>query len=338
MIPHTVEHPYIHFNGNSGYARHGDSVSLFADRIDNLNSSGVSSSELSLQLWACQAPYHGGPLTGWKLAEIPLGALQANHYLAPVHSEARAGFPEAGDYAIVLAIAEWDGAGFNRIHDYHNYPNRDVFLHPRFDGPVGYRCLDTGRIAVDVKRIYSPRDPNNTSGTLSLELWALPEPYAGGAFTGCALAAVTLGSLAGGASWQDCAYDLEMTAPPAGTYTLTLMLREWVGNGYATRDHSNFANPVTFPLVSAPPQASETVHADAPVDQAAGPAHSTQPADEADAVERAAAAEHPADSLASQASQQARAVPQNENLSRPRTPDQLIDLARRLFAKFKQHW
>lgn len=338
MIPHTVEHPYIHFNGNSGYARRGDSVALFADRIDNLNSSGVSSSDLALQLWACQAPYHGGPLTGWKLAELPLGALQANHYLAPVDSDARVSFPEAGDYAIVLAIAEWDGEGFNRVHDYHNYPNRDLFLHPRFDGPVGYRCLDTGRIAVEVGRIYSPRDPNNTSGTLCLELWALPEPYSGGAFTGHALAAVTLGSLAGGASWQDCAYDLEMTPPPAGTYTLTLMLREWVGNGYATRDHSNFANPVTFPLVTAPPRASETVGADAPGDQAAGPAHSSQPADEADAVGRAAAAGHPADSLASQASQLNRAAPQNENLSRPGTPDKLIGLARRLFETLKRHW
>ncbi len=243
MIPHTVEHPYILFNGNSGYTWHADRVSLFADRIDNTADSGASSSDLALQLWACQAPYHGGPLIGWKLAELPLGPLQANHYLAPVDSETRASFPAAGDYSIALVIAEWDGTGFNRIHDYHNYPNRDLFLHPRFDGPVGYRCVGAGRIVVEAGGIHNPRNPDNISGTLALELWALPEPYAGGAFTGHALAAVTLGSLAGGASWQDCVHELELTPPPAGTYTLTLMLREWTGDGYVSRDHVNFAQP-----------------------------------------------------------------------------------------------
>ena len=50
---------------------------------------------------------------------------------------------------------------------------------------------------VDVERIHNPRDPNNLSGTLSIELWALPEPYVVGDFAGNALAGVTLGSLAG---------------------------------------------------------------------------------------------------------------------------------------------
>ena len=265
MIPHTVEHPYIHFKGNSGYTRHGDRISLFADRIDNSADSGAPSSDLVLQLWACQAPYQGGPLSGWKLAELPLGVLQADHYLAAVDADTQASLPAAGDYAITLVIAEWDGTGFNRIHDYHNYSNRDLFLHPRFDGPVGYRCVEAGRVVAEAGRIHNPRSPDNISGTLALELWALPEPYAGGAFTGHALAAATLGSLAGGASWQDCVYELELTPPPAGTYTLTLMLREWNGDGYVTRDHVNFASPVTFPLVTAGPPADNSVAA--PPDQ-----------------------------------------------------------------------
>jgi hypothetical protein len=259
MIPHTVEYPFIRFNGNSGYSRHGDTVSLFADHIDNLNSAGITSGSLALQLWACQAPYNGGSLTGWKLAEFLLGILQANHFLAPVKSDVPANFPESGDYAIVLVIAEWDGDDFNLIHDFQNYPRRDVFLNPRLDGLVGYRCMDDGRLVVEVERIQNPRDPNNTSGTLSLELWALAEPYVVGDFAGYALAGVTLGTLAGGASWQDRAYDLEISPPPAGSYTLVLMLREWTGNCYVTRDHSNFKDRVTFPLVTPPLPSSETV-------------------------------------------------------------------------------
>jgi hypothetical protein len=250
MNPDTIEHAFIRFSGDSGYSRHGDTVSLYADRIHNLYTSGVTSGSLALQLWACQAPYAGGHLTGWKLAELKLGILEAHHFIAPVKADVPGYFPEHGDYAIVLVIAEWDGEDFNLIHDFHNYPSRDVFLHPRLEGLVGYRCIDDGRLAVDVERIHNPRDSDNMSGTLSLELWALSEPYVVGDFAGYALGGVALGTLAGSASWQNCSYDLEISPPPPDLYTLVLMLREWDGNGYVTRDHSNFRDRVTFPLVT----------------------------------------------------------------------------------------
>ena len=335
MIPQTVEQPYILFNGNSGYTWHGDHVSLFADRIDNTADSGASSSDLALQLWACQAPYHGGPLSGWKLAELPLGPLQANHYLAPVDSDTRASFPAAGDYAIALVIAEWDGTGFNRIHDYHNYPNRDLVLHPRFDGPVGYRCMETGRMVAEAKRIHNPRAPDNISGTLALELWALPEAYASGAFTGHALAAVTLGSLAGGASWQDCAYELELTPPPAGTYTLTLMLREWNGDGYVTRDHVNFASPVTFPLVPAPP-ASNTATAAASLDESPVAAPILQPAEAATVAGPGGTADE--QRSAPQPPAQPRAAPPSQSARGHSRLAGLMAGARRLFELLKKYW
>jgi hypothetical protein len=337
MTPHAIEFPYIQFNGNSGYARHGDMVSLSAERIDNLNSAGITSGNLALQLWACQAPYSGGNLAGWKLAEFPLGALQANHFLAPVKSDVPANLPESGDYAIALVIAEWDGEGFNRIHDFHNYPKRDVFLHPRFDGLTGYRSVDGGRIAVDVERIHNPRDPDNMSGTLSLELWALPEPYVRGDFAGHALAAVTLGSLAGGSTWQNCAYELEISPPPAGSYTLVLMLREWVGNGYVTRDHSSLQHRMTFPLVASASQASEPVIADAALGQFANTAQSPQQAGEPSVAARAAGAGPPPPKDA----QQTHAAQRREDVSALAILDNLKNLKRfaeRLLNKIKQEF
>jgi hypothetical protein len=250
MSPHSVENAFIQFSGNSGYSRHGDTVSLYAGHINNLSNSSITSGSLALQLWACQTPYNGGSLTGQKLAELKLGILEANHFIAPVKSDVPAYFPEHGDYAIVLVIAEWDGEDFNLIHDFQNYPKRDVFLHPRLEGMVGYRCIDDGHLVVDVERIHNPCDPNNLSGTLTLELWALSEPYVVGDFAGHALAGVTLGTLAGSETWQNCRYDLEIRPPPSGAYTLVLMLREWTGNGYVTRDHSNFSNRMTFFLVT----------------------------------------------------------------------------------------
>ena len=97
-------------------------MSLFADRIDNLNSAVITSGSLALQLWACPAPCNGGVFTGWKLAELLLGILQANHFQAPVKSDVPANLPESEDYAIVLVIAKGDGEGFNIIHDFHNCP------------------------------------------------------------------------------------------------------------------------------------------------------------------------------------------------------------------------
>jgi len=281
MAPHTVKHPYLQLNGNSGYSRNGDTVSLFVDRIDNLNNAGITSGDLALQLWACQMPYTGGNLAGWKLAEFQPGILQAEHFLGPVRSSVPASLPESGDYAIVLVIAEWDGEGFNLIHDFHNYPNRDVFLHPRLDGLVGYRFVDEGRLLVDIGCIHNPRDPDNRSGTLSIELWALPEPYVAGNFAGHALGGVTLGSLAGGANWHDCAYELEITPPPEGTVSLVLMLREWVGNGYVTRDHCNFQHQVTFPVIASSPLASETGIAAASPGQVTNTPQTPEQADEA---------------------------------------------------------
>jgi len=338
MTPHTVEQSYIHFNGNSGYVRHGDTISLFADRIDNLNHAGVASGSLCLQLWACQSPYTGGNLTGWKLAELPLGVLRPGHSLAPVKSDVPASYPESGDFAITLVIAEWDGEGFNLIHDFHNYPCRDVFIHPRLEGLVGYRSVDDKHLVVDVERIRNPRDPDNMSGTLSLELWALPEPYSAGDFRGHALGAITLGSLAGGASWQNCAYAMEIATPPADAYTLVLMLREWNGNSYATRNHCNFRQRVTFPIAVSATRASETLIADEPLVHVGNPVQSAEQVDAATRAERVESPAHEPGPPAPQNTGPMRASQKDESASAQMLFADLKRFAQRLWNWLKQHW
>ena len=195
-------------------------------------------------------PYNGGALTGWKLAEWPLGILQGDYSTGPVNADVPGYFPERGNHAMVLVIAEWDGEDFNLVHDFQNYPNRDVFLHPRLEGLVGYRWIDDAHLVVDVERIHNPRDAENISGPLSLELWALSEPHVAGDFSGHAMAGVTLGTLQGSGTWPSCSHELEICAPPPGTYTLVVMLREWSGSAYVTRDHLNFEGRVTFPYLT----------------------------------------------------------------------------------------
>jgi hypothetical protein len=56
------------------------------------------------------------------------------------------------------------------------------------------------------------------------------------------------------------------------------MLREWIGNGYVTRDHTNFRDQATFPVTIASPRAGEAVTADVSPGQVANAAQSPEQA------------------------------------------------------------
>lgn len=99
------------------------------------------------------------------------------------------------------------------------------------------------RVILSASEIVNHRHADNISGSLSLELWALDRPYFGGDFDGVALAGVQIGRVQGQHLLVNGQYDLPFTAPGAGTWTLTLMLREWEGQGFVTRDHVQFAQP-----------------------------------------------------------------------------------------------
>lgn len=109
-------------------------------------------------------------------------------------------------------------------------------------GANGYE-IQGDRVVLTVSEIANNRSFDNLSGTLSVELWALDAPYAGGDFSGMALAGTEIGRLAGQHFLPEGRYDLPLQAPGEGRWFLTLMLREWEGSGFVTRDHVNFAQP-----------------------------------------------------------------------------------------------
>jgi hypothetical protein len=109
-------------------------------------------------------------------------------------------------------------------------------------GPCGY-AIENERIVVTIAEIANHRDSGNLSGTLAIELWALAQPYAGGGFAGIPLCGTSIGELRGAHVLPNCRYDLIFQAPPPGTWSLALMLREWTATGYLTRDYVNFAVP-----------------------------------------------------------------------------------------------
>jgi hypothetical protein len=257
-MPSTVTLLAAGLGANHGYTIDGDSVHLHADLIVYDLAAAVSNS-WSLQLWACDEAFSGGAVRGHPVAEVGIGSL-ADFTATPSPLHATTAFHPpggGGTFTMVLLLVTIPG----EIHGYANYSCPETFLLPRLRGHVGYK-IQGRRITLEVAAIENPRDESNLTGTLALEVWALPLAYSGGHFNGSPLAAAVLGTLAGRSEWNPPPLNLAFKAPPDGTWHFCLMLREWTGTGYTTRDYTSFREPVAYTAVS--PEAGETPASQAP--------------------------------------------------------------------------
>lgn len=112
----------------------------------------------------------------------------------------------------------------------------------QLNGNCGFN-IQNDRVIINIDSIANQRDFDNVSGTLAIELWALKQPYQGENFDGVALAGTNIGAVAGQHFIPNCQYDLIFKEPPVGNWHIVLMLREWNGSAYETRDFVNFAVP-----------------------------------------------------------------------------------------------
>lgn len=128
----------------------------------------------------------------------------------------------------------------------HFSSNASVAIQPRaeltIEGLYGYHLVDD-RITVNVAEIHNHRNAGNLSGTLSLEVWALSQPWRGGPLNGYLLAHAIIGRVSGQHYLNDLRIEMPFSGPDEGTWTLALALREWNGHGYDTLDVMNFAAP-----------------------------------------------------------------------------------------------
>lgn len=235
--------PAVILGAAHGYTLSGDQAYINAE-LEVLDAARAESSEWALQLWAAELPYEGDAPAGVKVAELPLGSLRGGieHVLtANGYAFAR---PPAGSREQVMRLILVSGTDghFDHIHDVARYPRPERFLLPCLLDNVGYRFTDDA-VELTIGEIRNPREPDNLSGTLALELWALPEPYAGGDFAGVALAGVMLDAIPGQGQRRDLCLVAQTKPVPPGRWSLVLMLREWTCAGYVTRDYVNFSQP-----------------------------------------------------------------------------------------------
>jgi competence ComEA-like helix-hairpin-helix protein len=248
--------------GSHGYRLDGDTAHLNAELHVPPYCAG---SNFGLELWACSAPHAGGAPRGVKIAEI---SLELPTPIGPhIHRvEARAAVtPPAGegDHSMVLVLVGGMGDA-RRVHDFANYNQLQHFASPRLEGAVGY-AIEGNDVVLSADGVANPRPAGNSSGSLCLELWALPEPYVSGAPRGHRLAGAELGNIFGQHHIPGASRRAAFTAPPAGRWHVALLLREWtLANGYVTRDFRNFdlgfdqtpPQPLAEPLPASTPAPS----------------------------------------------------------------------------------
>ncbi len=228
------------FGASHGYRLEGDTVALHA--MFTVWDAAAHNRNWALQLWACpQAPFNAADITGHLVAQVglpPIGEIadDIEHFEVRADASLLAG---QADYSMVLVLVAGSYGCYDEIHDFYVYPRRQEFYLPQLRGSVGYR-IENDRVHINVGSIFNPRSADNLSGTLAIELWALSEPYAGGAFAGVKLAGANLGQIFGQTESAIREFDLSFSEPPVGVWNYVLMLWEWTEAGFITRDFVNF--------------------------------------------------------------------------------------------------
>lgn len=247
---------FVRLGSAHGYTIDADRVTINAElSVSTKRPSG----EWRLELWAApSAPQQQNP--GLKVAEVPLARLGASGTTERVQTSAPATLPPHGrDYAMTLTLVRRDQDG-ERIVDASSYQQLERFPGPHLAGGAGYELHPDGTVSL-YGALANARGLGNQSGSLRLELWALPTGYDGGqldALRGHLLANAELGTLLGGHHWSSPCFRVAFSEPPRGSWRMALVLREWTPQGFQTRDFFNFDAPYQKAALAEPAQGSAT--------------------------------------------------------------------------------
>ena len=228
--------PVARLGLSHGYCFDGDVTHLNAS-IEILEQEAATQQFWALQLWACEESEQENPSQGIKIAEVPFGQAFADGEVFAELQGSCIAFPPPGKqaYRLFMVLASGNTPACSNIEDFAAYPQSKVFVQPSLNGTITCTLNETS-VLLGIDEISNPRQEDNLSGTLSLELWSLDTPYAGGQWTGSPVASMILGTLSGQCRWSGCKYTASAATPAQKGY-LTLMLREWTPAGYVTRDY-----------------------------------------------------------------------------------------------------
>jgi nitrogen fixation protein len=160
-----------------------------------------------------------------------------------------------------------DIAGGHAIYDSGTSVTGGVTLY--MQGSVSYSYAGTS-LNLQVTRVQNDGAAGSVSGTLRLELWAMPQHYDNGLPTGSRqLGYYTFQNvLSAGYGFPNVNVNTTFTSPPNGAYYVALLLTEFTGSsgsGYTIRDFREFDNQIVIgnpaaPSITAQPY-GETINA-----------------------------------------------------------------------------
>jgi hypothetical protein len=113
---------------------------------------------------------------------------------------------------------------------------------PRFNGTVRYDFANQETEVVLSADLIDDTSKENATGTLQVELWATSAPYESGQIQGHMLGSAKLEGLAPGQFYKNLRRTVPYTAPPRGTYYITMLLLEYRAGRYVIVEHRNFNN------------------------------------------------------------------------------------------------
>ena len=116
--------------------------------------------------------------------------------------------------------------------------------------------ISGGTVRLQASNVVNRR-ASGTSGTIRLELWALPTTYSGGSFSGYKIGQTTLGILSAGFQYTGIDRTVtQLTTPPNGTWYMYMFVSEYtassLNDGYSAVDWETFSSPWIIGSVALP--------------------------------------------------------------------------------------
>jgi hypothetical protein len=236
----------------------GSTITIAAAKVSN-GSQTRTSGTLKLAVYATASPYAGGSISGYNMGELVLGQLSPNYSYSNISRAVAYRQPPSGTWYSTMLLLEYNGGGYS-IVDYIAFPSSfQIGTQPPPPGggtnppptqpPAGTSDLRFGgwraswsgtSLSMTVNNVanYSYTRP---SGTLSLELWALPRPYNGAAQSGYKMGSFSVAGLPARQQYTSLVRTVPLNRPSAGSYYGVMILRE----GSAIRYYNNSSAPFT---------------------------------------------------------------------------------------------
>jgi hypothetical protein len=226
------------------------SMALSVGMVDN--SAGTrTSGTLQVKLIASNKPGDGSPVSGHVLASFKLEPLKAGQLYRDLRKVVTYNPPPVkGTYHLVMTLTEYTGTGPTGyvMVDYRNM-SKTVALGPlekvSIAGPWRWQSNYAARTLLIEAGKISHRRAGRT-GSLKISVWATATPFRGGQVRGYELGQATKKGLEPGYSYTNFKATVPFTAPPNGTYFITLMVSEYLEDGYHMMDYLTSQEAATF--------------------------------------------------------------------------------------------